>query len=59
MAGDSVAAKEAVGDLIRGAGFTPVDLGGITAASTIGKVSIGVYYCFLMFFFFFFRLYSR
>ncbi len=35
IAGDSIAAKSRVSDIIRGCGFTPVDLGALTAARTI------------------------
>ena len=36
-------AKEKVSSLIRGAGFVPVDLGGLTAARTIEDIPVAVF----------------
>lgn len=43
MAGNSSEAKDKVGNIIRQAGFTPVDLGGITAARTIEDIPVSLF----------------
>jgi len=43
IAGDSIAAKSRVSDIIRGCGFTPVDLGALTAARTIEDIPVSVF----------------
>ena len=43
MAGDCADAKERVGSVIRGAGFTPVDLGALTAAATIEDIPVSLF----------------
>ena len=43
IAGDSAEAKEKVTDLVRGAGFVPVDLGALSAARTIEDIPVAVF----------------
>ena len=43
IAGDSAESKEKVSDLVRGAGFVPVDLGALTAARTIEDIPVSVF----------------
>jgi len=43
IAGDNSGAKERVQDIIRGCGFTPVDLGALTAARTIEDIPVAVF----------------
>ena len=40
IAGDNVGAKTRVSDIVRGCGFTPVDLGALTAARSIEEYSL-------------------
>jgi len=43
LAGDDTESKDRVSGLVRGAGFTPVDLGGIQAARTIEDIPVSVF----------------
>lgn len=43
IAGDSLEAKEKVTELVRGAGFVPVDLGALTAARTIEDIPVSMF----------------
>ncbi len=43
VASDSLGAREVVSGIVRGAGFTAVDLGGLTAARVIEDIPVAVF----------------
>ena len=43
MAGDDASARDLVSGVVRGAGFTPVDLGGLSSARTIEDIPVAVF----------------
>ena len=43
VAGDDASARDLVSGVVRGAGFTPVDLGGLSSARTIEDIPVAVF----------------